>query len=209
MERATPPSSAVDALRVGSSYDMMLIMRYPDGHKDEVRSRIVAAASKALRREGLAGVSIPALMRKVGLTHGGFYSHFANRDELVAEAVRAAGAATAEGAFGDDHDLEATLRLYLSPSHVEHPDQGCVVAALGTDAPRQSDVVRHAFGDVARGLLRLVEKKLHPAARAGTLSDDALRLAATMVGAVVLGRLVDDPKLAERILRVAKSSAPA
>lgn len=187
----------------------MTVMRYPDGHKESVRARIVRAASKALRRDGVAGVGIPALMREAGLTHGGFYSHFESRDELVAEAVRAAGAATAEGAFGDAFDLGESLSRYLSASHVARPEEGCVVAALGAEAPRQSAIVRHAFADVARGLLRLVEKKLHPSARAGAFSDDALRLTATMVGAVVLSRLVDDPKLSERILRVARTSAPA
>lgn len=186
---------------------MMTIMRYPDGHKEAVRRRIVAAASSALRSRGLAGVSIPALMKSAGLTHGGFYAHFDDRDDLVAAAVAAAGAATAEGAFGDSLSLEETLARYLSRGHVERPEQGCVVAALGTDGSRQAPPVRRAFADVARGLLRLVERKLHRDRPSRTVSDEALRLASTMVGAVVLARLVDDGKLADRILRAARASA--
>ena len=68
---------------------MMHIMRYPEGHKEPVRARIVQAAAFALRAKGLDGVSIPALMKNVGLTHGTFYAHFENRDALVAKAVRA------------------------------------------------------------------------------------------------------------------------
>ena len=184
----------------------MLVMRYPDGHKEAVRDRIVRAASKALRHHGLEGVSIPALMKEVGLTHGGFYSHFANRDELVAEAVRCAGAATAQGAFSDGLRLEETVGRYLSPGHVEHPEEGCVVAALGTDGARQPPQVRAAFADVAAGLLRLVEGKVHPRRPSEPPTDEALVHAATMVGAVVLSRLVRDPALAGRILSAARRS---
>jgi TetR/AcrR family transcriptional repressor of nem operon len=185
---------------------MMIIMRYPEGHKEAVRARILAAAAAALRERGLSGVSIPELMKNVGLTHGGFYAHFENREELVAEAIRAAAQQTAEGAFGEARSLSETLALYLSSGHVAHPADGCVVAALGTDGVRQPARVRSAFAQVARGMLRLVEKKLHPGSPSRTLTDEGLRLAATMVGAVVLARLVDDPKLAERILRAARES---
>lgn len=165
------------------------------------------AASTALRNHGLAGVSIPSLMKSAGLTHGGFYAHFTDRDELVAASVEAAGAATAKSVFDDALTLEETLSRYLSNGHVEHPEEGCVVAALGTDGRRQAPRVRKAFAQVTRGLLRLVERKLHRDRPARALSDEALRLASTMVGAVVLARLVDDPKLAERILSSARKSA--
>lgn len=183
---------------------MMAIMRYPEHHKAEMRQRIVRAASAALRREGLAAVSIPALMKRVGLTHGGFYGYFRDRNELAAAAVLSAAMDTAQEAFGDDTPLEETLRRYLSEGHLAHPEEGCVVAALGTEGDRQPAPVRDAFAQVARGLLRLVEKKLHPERAARHVSDEALRLAATMVGAVVLGRLVDDAALAKRILHAAR-----
>jgi TetR/AcrR family transcriptional regulator, transcriptional repressor for nem operon len=186
----------------------MLIMRYPEGHKEAVRERIVHAAAEALRARGLEGVSIPALMKRVGLTHGGFYAHFRSRDALVSAAVLAAGARTARDVFGDESSLAETLHRYLSLAHVQHPEQGCVVAALGTDGNRQAAAVRGAFAEIARGLLELVQKKLHSERPKKGLSNEALRLTATMVGAVVLARLVDDRALAERILRAAEASAP-
>jgi TetR/AcrR family transcriptional regulator, transcriptional repressor for nem operon len=207
--QCTLMQSLCAALAELACYSMMVIMRYPDGHKDAVRQRIIDAAASALRAHGLAGVSIPGLMKSVGLTHGGFYAHFADRDALVAAAVEAAGAATSKGAFGATLTLEETLARYLSMGHVEHPEEGCVVAALGTDGARQAPGVRKAFADVARGLLRLVEHKLHRDRPARTLSDEALRVASTMVGAIVLARLVDDPKLADRILRAARERASA
>jgi TetR/AcrR family transcriptional regulator, transcriptional repressor for nem operon len=190
-------------------HGMITIMRYPKDHNDAVRARIVSSAAAALRRDGLDGVSIPALMKSVGLTHGGFYTHFESRDQLVAEAVAAASACSAAAVFAQETALSQSLQRYLSPQHLACPQDGCVVAALGTDGARQLQPVRGAFAKAARGLLALVEKKLHPAKRAGAPSDEALRLTATMVGAVVLGRLVDDPGLAGRILRAARDSAPA
>jgi TetR/AcrR family transcriptional repressor of nem operon len=172
------------------------VMRYPDGHKAEVRARIVEAASHAIRRDGLDGVSIPALMKQVGLTHGGFYAHFRDRDELVAAAVGVAADETAERVFGGD--LAASLDAYLSAAHLAHPDVGCVVAALGAEAPRQKAPVRKAFARAARGLIQRVEARLHPRSR--SLHRDSLALTAQLVGAVVLARLVQDPALAQQIL---------
>lgn len=187
----------------------MYIMRYPEGHKEETRERIVRAASEALRSHGVSGISIPALMKRVGLTHGGFYGYFRDREELVAAAVTCAASETASGVFADGLTLEETLRRYLSEDHVAHPEQGCVVAALGSEGERQSAPVRRSFAEVARGLLGLVERKLHPERGARPPSEEALRLAATMVGAVVLARLVDDEHLGSRILRAARKSTVA
>jgi TetR/AcrR family transcriptional repressor of nem operon len=182
-------------------------MRYPKGHKQEVRSRIVEAAARALRKEGLDGVSIPALMEEVGLTHGGFYGHFSSRDELVAEAIRLAGSETASRVFADDSGgIEALLAVYLSKGHVQRPERGCVLAALGTEAVRQSAPVQRAFAHTSQGFLKHIDRKLHPKASREKISDDALAIAIRMIGAIVLARLVDDGPLADRILSVARNA---
>jgi len=180
-------------------------MRYSEEHKETVRSKIVEEASRALRRSGLDGVSIPSLMKRAGLTHGGFYSHFADRDELVAAAVKFAAHETGAGIFEGSDSLDGALAGYLSPQHVEHPDRGCVVAALGTDAPRQRAPVRRAFAYAAQGLIRLVQQKLAPKADPAVPTDAALELTSRMVGAIVLARLVNDPQLAKRLLAVARA----
>ena len=183
-------------------------MRYPEGHKESVRASIVASAATALRRHGLDGVSIPALMKKAGLTHGGFDAHFQSRDELVAEAVMAAAEGTGARVLSKDiGDLDATLRVYLSKDHVDHPELGCVLAALGSEGQRQHGVVRRAFARAAQGFVRLVQEKMPETKdRRQGPSDAALRLSAQMIGAVVLARLVDDDALAGRILRAAATS---
>jgi TetR/AcrR family transcriptional repressor of nem operon len=193
---------------------MMLVMRYDAGHKQAVRERILRAAAAELRRRGLSGIGIPALMQRAGLTHGAFYAHFANRDTLVAEAIRTAAAASAAGPLADAHSLEQCLAAYLSPEHLSHPERGCVIAALGSEGTRQSAPVRAAFAGAVRGLLASMERKLHPRPAAPAPSpapgdaspsddppsDETLRLVSGMVGAVLLARLVDDPALAQRLL---------
>lgn len=180
-------------------------MRYPESHKESVRARIIEAASRALRAEGISGVSIPKLMKLAGLSHGGFYAHFRDRDELVAEAVIAAGQERAERMVAEGaKPPEERFRSYLSKGHVDHPEMSCVLATLGTEAPRQAPPVRRAFAQIARGFLRRIETVLHPRSEPGALSDEALETAARMVGAVVLARLVQDEALKERILEAAR-----
>jgi AcrR family transcriptional regulator len=127
-----------------------------------VRERIVRVASEELRRSGLAGIVIPALMKRAGLTHGAFYAHFPNRDALVAEAIRAAAGASAKGPLAEELPLEDSLEHYLSGGHLAHPERGCVIAALGGEGARQPEPVRSASASAARGLLAAIERKLHP-----------------------------------------------
>jgi TetR/AcrR family transcriptional repressor of nem operon len=181
-------------------------MRYPDGHNDEVRARIVEVAARALRKEGLDAVSIPKLMKAAGLTHGAFYVHFKDRDELVAAAVEWS---TSESALAGDGTLAQAADRYLSKGHVAHPEMGCVIAALGVEGSRQKGKVRRAFTEAARGLLSLVQKKLHPDSAPGKLDDDTLQKASQMVGAVVLARLMQDDKVAERLLAAGKKNLGA
>jgi TetR/AcrR family transcriptional regulator, transcriptional repressor for nem operon len=178
-------------------------MRYPDGHKESVGARIVEAASRALRQDGVDAVSIPKLMKLAGLTHGGFYVHFRDRDDLIAKAV--AHAASDSLLTGDKPPAD-TFDAYLSKKHVLHPEYGCVVAALGAEGARQKGPLRRVFAEIARGFLRHVEHKLHPKAAQDALSDEALATASRIVGAIVLARLVHDDALSERILAAAKRS---
>lgn len=188
---------------------MMRVMRYPAWHKQVVRSRIVHAAAEAFRRHGLGGIGIPALMRRAGLTHGGFYTHFPSRDQLVVEAILLAAQQTADGALADGLPLDETLRRYLSKEHLASPAGGCVLAAFGNEAQRQPARVRRTLAEVARHFLHLIDRKLHPGTRpeAQAVSDAALATSALMLGAVVLGRLVQEEALAERILAAARQAA--
>src|SRR5258705_12414438 len=56
----------------------------------QTRRRIVEAASCEFRKNGIVATGLNDLMKAAGLTHGGFYKHFASKDQLVAEATTAA-----------------------------------------------------------------------------------------------------------------------
>jgi TetR/AcrR family transcriptional repressor of nem operon len=176
-------------------------MRYPDGYKESVSARIVEAAARALRQDGIDAVSIPRLMKLAGLTHGGFYGHFRDRDDLITKAVTHAAS---DSPLAGDRPAAEMFDAYLSKKHALHPEHGCVVAALGAEGARQKGPVRRAFAEIGRGFLRHVERRLHPDVAKDSLSDEALATASRIVGAIVLARLVHDDALAERILAAAK-----
>src|SRR5262249_48199920 len=139
-----------------------------------------------------------------GLTHGGFYGHFKDREDLIAQAV--VQAARDSMLAGDKPGIEA-LRSYLSTDHALHPERGCVVAALGGEAAPQKGAVRAGFAEIGRRFLGHVERRIHPEAKKdGPPSDEALVAASRIVGAIVLARLVQDEALAERILEATKST---
>jgi TetR/AcrR family transcriptional repressor of nem operon len=179
-------------------------MRYPAGHKDRTRQRIVQGASRAYRRKGVAGVGIADLMKVLGLTHGGFYAHFRSKDDLVAAAL-AEGMTetlerfTARGA----RSAAAFAGLYLSRAHRDRATSGCVLAALAGDVPRQGVVVRRAF---TKAYLRFLERleSLVPGRAARERREQALALSARLVGAILLSRALADEALSDRLLAAAR-----
>ena len=124
--------------------------------------------------------------------------------ELVAEAIAAASEQTAERVFKAAKTEEEMLDAYLSRAHLEHPEEGCVLAALGTDARRQPEVVRDAFAASSKGFIELIGEHTAKGDKSA-LSDEAIDTAIRMIGGMVLARLVDSEELSERILSIAKS----
>jgi TetR/AcrR family transcriptional repressor of nem operon len=180
-------------------------MRYSDTHKQETRKRVVQAAAGAVRAKGPDGVGVAEIMAEAGLTHGGFYAHFPNKEALVAAAVEEAfgqsrrrfgriteGMAPAEA-------LETFVDAYVSGEHRANPQRGCPIATLSSDMPRQGEPVRAAFDAGVNGLIARLAGWLpegSPAEREGL----ATSLLAEMAGAVALARSVSDPTLSDRLL---------
>lgn len=179
----------------------------------ENRERILDVAAQLFREKGFDGIGVADLMKSAGLTHGGFYGHFASKDELMAEAsaralqrLQAAWAAMAREAAAQGREpLAAIEAAYLSPRHRDAPGQGCLLAALGSDAARQGPAVRRAVTEGVRaqveGLASLVPGRTKAARRQRALADYA-----SLVGAMVLARAVDDEDLSNEILRAAAAS---
>ena len=160
--------------------------------KQITHDRIVETAARAIRRGGFAGVGVADIMKEAGLTHGGFYAHFESRDALLCEALERAGtdsaarvvttvaARQARGASA----LRALVEQYLSESHLVSTENGCPVAALASEMPRQSREVGQVAAARVRGLIAAVQRAL-PVDAAG---DSAAVIASQMVGALQLAR---------------------
>jgi AcrR family transcriptional regulator len=176
--------------------------------KEVTHERIVGAAARAIRRSGYAGTGVAEIMKDAGLTHGGFYAHFASREAMLTEAADRAGA---EGVAAVDRvaaaapprkALPALLRAYLSKAHVEGVETGCAVAALGSEMPRQAPEVRRAATRRIKEMIDLVARQ-SPEWGEPDAHPHALVTVATMVGALVLARAVDDPRLSDALREAA------
>jgi len=172
--------------------------------KELTHDRIVQVAARAIRRSGYQGTGVADLMKEAGLTHGGFYAHFASRDALLAEAADRAGAEGIEGlsriaaTAPAGESLSALITAYLSRAHVDHPELGCPVAALGSEMPRQAPEVRRAATLRIKELIDLIGRQLPNWGEPGAY-EEALVLFATLAGTLMLARAVDEPRLADTL----------
>jgi TetR/AcrR family transcriptional repressor of nem operon len=176
----------------------------------ENRERIVQVAAKLFRERGFDGIGVADLMKAAGLTHGGFYGHFASKEDLAAKASGRALEETLQywSTAIEKAPDEAFLRIvnrYLSEGHRDAPGRGCLVAALGSDVGRQARPVRRVVTDGINAfigqLMQLVPGKSKAVRRRQALTDFA-----AMVGAVTIARAVDDPALSKDVLDAVASS---
>ena len=183
--------------------------------KDATHERIVSVAARAIRRSGYDGTGVADIMKEAGLTHGAFYSHFASREAMLAEAVAKACAESAAAAAGvvagvpPGKALASMLGSYLSKEHLEHVDIGCPLAALGSETSRQVPEVRRVTTRHIKEMIDLVARQLPDWGQPGA-HQRALVTVATMVGALLLARAVDDPGLSRALREAAiKHLTPA
>ena len=172
--------------------------------KEVTHERIVGAAARATRRSGYDGTGVADLMKEVGLTHGGFYAHFASREAMLAEAADRAGAESVAtltrvaAAAPPQEALRSMIRAYLAKEHVDGVETGCPMAALGSEMPRQAAKVRRAATRRIKEVIDVVTRHL-PDRGGPRAYEQALVTVATMVGTLVLARAVDDAKLSEAL----------
>lgn len=183
--------------------------RTPNSRKEETHERIVDVASRALRRNGYAGVGVAEVMKEAGLTHGGFYAHFESRDALLVEALDRAGRESAEvvarvaeqRAAKGVSMFRALVETYLADGQLTSPETGCPVAALGCEMPRQSQAVREASAVRVHRLIDAVRSALPDAPRTA-----ASVVAGTLVGSLQLARALGDNADGRAVLTAARKS---
>jgi TetR/AcrR family transcriptional regulator, transcriptional repressor for nem operon len=183
----------------------------------EHRDRIIDAAGALFRAKGFGGIGVADIMKAADLTHGGFYGHFASKDDLVAQSsrrtmARAAANWTKLVEAAPDDPYAALLEHYLSPKHRDDPGKGCAFAALGNDAARSGKIVRKAF---AEGLAPLIDiltqsipgkstpNKSIPNKSKAARRRKAVAAMATLVGALTMARAVEGTPLSDEMLEAA------
>ncbi len=176
----------------------------------ENRERILEVAARLFREQGYEGISVADLMAQAGLTHGGFYGHFASKEELMTEASTRAFADTMKTwndalDSGSANPLGDIAHAYLSTTHRDHPGHGCVVAALAVDASRQGPKVQHALTEGLRAHVETLTKMM-PGKSAEARREKALATYASFIGALVLARAVDDPALSKAFLQAVETT---
>jgi TetR/AcrR family transcriptional repressor of nem operon len=181
------------------------------------RERIIEVAARLFRERGFDGIGVADLMKSAGLTHGGFYGHFASKEDLMAQACARAqedslAALRRVAERGGKNSLSAVASAYLSPAHRDQPGEGCVLAALGAEAARHGSPLRGAFTQGIRSAFDMLTR-LAPGKSERARRKRALATYASMIGALVLARAVDDPELSEEVLQsvlasIAQTDAP-
>jgi len=190
---------------------MQTVKPVPGSKKEQTRERILRAAARAIRKHGYEGVGVADVMKEAGLTHGGFYAHFESRDALLAAAVGQAGAESTENlnravaAAKPGEELMALVDTYLDERHVAAPEHGlgCAIAAAGSEVPRQQAEVRRAAARRIKDLIGFVERQF-PEWGKSAAHEKAMGVVASMVGALMLARAVDDPQLSKAIRKSAR-----
>ena len=182
-------------------------MGHSQHQKIKTHERILRTASKRCREKGLAGIAIADLMKEIGLTVGGFYKHFDSRDDLVAEAFRAASGPwkkqlLAAESGGPPLTYESLVDSYLSEAHRDHPGTGCPLSALACDIARDSKQIRSLLTEKAKGYFELLAHLL-PQDDSAARSKAILTVCA-LLGAVELARAVSDQTLSDEILELTR-----
>lgn len=178
------------------------------------REAIEDVSARLFREQGINGVSVADLMAAAGLTHGGFYGHFASKDDLAAVAcAHAFGQSAArrtkwrKPTSDTESAMQEMVNRYLSIRHRDGAGDGCPAVALAADVAREAPdkPVRAAYlagiKAMAGGIEALCAGETPQQRR-----EQALARMATMVGALLLARATSGDPLSAEILTAARAA---
>jgi TetR/AcrR family transcriptional regulator, transcriptional repressor for nem operon len=177
-------------------------MRYSKGHKQATRQRILEAAGRRFKQDGIDGAGVATLMSDADLTNGAFYAHFESKDDLVANVLAdqlRAQRYSVDAEPPDRAGLEAFVRAYLSPEHRDQCADGCPSAALLDEIARRPVAIRQVFTDELMGVIDDIASRLDPT-HVDAARTDALTLFGLMVGTLQLARALTDRDLSDQLL---------
>ncbi|WP_300452327.1 TetR/AcrR family transcriptional regulator [Accumulibacter sp.] len=181
--------------------------------KEASLRRILTASASRLRAEGLSGAAIAPVMQEAGLTHGAFYAHFNNKEELAAAAFRFALLDNRPRWMGQARKESWPSRLlrlgkrYLTTAHRDDLTDSCALAALASDAARSNSAFKKVYEEELRKSLHAICVPLDEGSPIDPARlDDAIAFMALCVGGISLARAVDDPVFSQQILTVCRQA---
>jgi TetR/AcrR family transcriptional repressor of nem operon len=184
-------------------------MRYGPEHKQATRERILTAAETLFRRQGFEGASVERVMRAAGLTVGGFYAHFASKDSLLAESVRAFFQRNGERWLGGLEELRGAewlshfVRRYLNRHIRDNMETGCILPSVLSDLARGTPEAREAFAEGVEALVAEVASRV-PGEEGVTARKRALATVTFLIGSMTLARATKGLPLSDEILEAAR-----
>jgi len=177
-------------------------MRYSKDHKRATRQRILEAAGRRFKQDGIDGAGVATVMSDAGLTNGAFYAHFSSKEDLVANVLAdqlRAQRQSLDAQPSDRAGLEAFVRSYLSPEHRDQFADGCPSAALLDEIVRRPAATKRVFTDELTGTMDDIASRLDPTdVEAGR--TDALTIFGMMIGTLQLARALTDRDLSDRVI---------
>jgi AcrR family transcriptional regulator len=177
-------------------------MRYGTDHKQATRQRILEAAGRRFKQDGIDGAGVAAVMSDAGLTNGAFYAHFASKEDLVANVLAdqlRAQRQSFDSQPPDRRGLEEFIRSYLSPQHRDQCADGCPSAALLDEIARRPAATKQVYTDELMGVIDDIASRLDPT-DAEAARTDALTLFGLMLGTLQLARALTDRDLSDQLL---------
>lgn len=185
-------------------------MPYPKTHKQNTRRKILDSAVELFTSQGYDNTSIDQVMAHAQLTRGAFYAHFASKSELYAEALLSAAAktklaSTAPDSRGERAWIDGLIRGYLSQGHLDGTSAPCPLAFLATDVAVREAPVRKTYTTI----FKKMNERIRRATRryADCDNEDVLAATAMLIGAVAVGRALDDPAAVRRLLSSCRETA--
>lgn len=177
-------------------------MRYPPGHKQEKRKELLSVSGALIKSRGFAATGVDTLTQGAGVTSGSFYSHFGSKTELLKALIGNELQISRDMWAGNPHHsaeewVGFELDRYLSMGHVNHPESGCVIPALGAEIARADTSVKALYAkELHKGVVILAQR----------LGSEALALAfiSQMVGAVLMARAMPSAKEKKTIVEASK-----
>ena len=191
-------------------------MPYSPEHKARVRAKIVENARILFNRRGFSEVSIDDIMAEVGLTRGGFYNHFKNKNEVYAEAVSGflngrgkdwRNQAGIDPQHGGPETVRAMIDSYLCAEHRGDLDGQCPMIALPSDVARATPEVKASYESLLKAMTWLFEHNLAGAEPQADTRQKALALSALCVGGMVLSRTIENKALKDEVRNAARETA--